>query len=135
MADHHPDHSSQAYSAQRQSQLHTQFRQQQQQQHHLQVPQTQRIYHQDNQGPFSAGIIEDRRAFPSFRGSGSSSNNSSNNSSNIWRTGLHPSSSSSSRGSSSSSRGLSISDILERFSASPEEFVITVLNAKAKEDE
>ncbi|KAF9907887.1 hypothetical protein EC991_010400 [Linnemannia zychae] len=137
MADHHPDHSSQAYSVQRQSQLHTQFRQQQQQQQqhqHLQVPHTQRIYRQDTQGPYSAGVIEDRRAFPSFRGSGSNISNNNGNS-NSGRMGLHQLSSSSSRGSSSSSRGLSISDILERFSASPEEFVITVLNAKAKEDE
>ncbi|KAG0306761.1 hypothetical protein BGZ97_000625, partial [Linnemannia gamsii] len=164
MADHHPDHSSQAYSVQRQAHLHTQFRQQQQQQQqqpqHLQVPHTQRIYRQDNhQGPYSAGVIEDRRAFPMFRDSGRSSNfsnnnnssndssnssnsnssNSSNNnnssSSNSGRTFAHPFSSSSSRGSSTVSRALSISDILERFSASPEDFVITVLNAKAKEDE
>ncbi|KAG0058429.1 hypothetical protein BGZ90_004952 [Linnemannia elongata] len=144
MADHHPDHSSQTYSVQRQSQLHTQFRQPQHQQHqqqpqHLQVPQTQRIYHQDNrQGPYSAGVIEDRRAFPMFRGSGSSSNNAtnSNSNSNGGRTFAHPSSSFTSRGSSSTtSRTLTISDILERFSAAPEEFVMTVLNAKAKEDE
>ncbi|KAF8941164.1 hypothetical protein BGZ47_007479 [Haplosporangium gracile] len=146
MADHHPDHSSQTYSVQKHSQLHTQFRQQQHQQqpHHLQVPQTHRIYHQDNhQGPYSAGVIEDRRAFPMFRGSGSSSNannnnsnNNDNNNSSSGRIFAHPSSSSSSRGSSSTtSRTLTISDILERFSASPEEFVMTVLNAKAKEDE
>ncbi|KAF9934780.1 hypothetical protein FBU30_000074 [Linnemannia zychae] len=134
MADHHPDHSSQAYSVQRQSQLHTQFRQQQHQQQlpHLQVPQSQRIYRHDNQGPYSAGVIEDRRAFPNFRGS------SSGNSSSSVRTA--PRSTSSTRGAATSSSlssksNLSISDILDRFSASPEEFVITVLNAKAKEDE
>ncbi|KAF9540115.1 hypothetical protein EC957_004629 [Mortierella hygrophila] len=145
MADHHPDHSSESYSVQRPSQLHTQFRQQHhhhhQQPQHLQVPQTQRIHHQNNrQGPYSAGVIEDRRAFPMFRGSGSSSSSNntanSNSNSNGGRTFAHPSSSFTSRGSSSTkSRTLTISDILERFSSAPEEFVMTVLNAKAKEDE
>ncbi|KAF9101699.1 hypothetical protein BGX29_005338 [Mortierella sp. GBA35] len=148
MADH-PDHPY-SFSQRQAQQLHNQQQQQQQQQlhptqqlHHHRSQQfqphalqTQRLYHQDNQGPFSAGVIEDRRAFPIFRSSQPQQQQPQQRQQH-QHTFLRQASISHgpTTATTTASRTLSIADILERYSASPEEFVITVLNAKAKEDE
>ncbi|KAF9400146.1 hypothetical protein BGX21_004885 [Mortierella sp. AD011] len=72
-------------------------------------------YNQDIQGPLSAGVIEGHRAFPSFHGSFH------------HRTHQTPAS--------TSYPNLSVADILERYQDANKEFLVSILNAKAKEDE
>ncbi|KAF9359359.1 hypothetical protein BGX34_008419 [Mortierella sp. NVP85] len=92
-------------------------------------------YHQDIHGPLSAGVVEGgHRPFATFHSS-------------PLQHPLHPSSSSSSNSASSiapiaappsapSTRGnLSVTDILERYQDASKEFLVSILNAKAKEDE
>ncbi|KAG0248730.1 hypothetical protein BG011_009974 [Mortierella polycephala] len=136
----HPD-LPQAYSSSQRQQQHSQqphhhhhHRQQQQHaqppthQHKQQQPlhhssQTHRVYQhhsQDIQGPLSAGVIEGHRAFASFRGS----------------LHHHPRQTSSSLTTSSSSYpNLSVADILDRYQDAHKDFLVSILNAKAKEDE
>ncbi|KAF9584600.1 hypothetical protein BGW38_005884, partial [Lunasporangiospora selenospora] len=77
---------------------------------------------QDIQGPLSAGVIEGHRAFPSFHGSLH-----------------HPRQSSSSSTASSSAPmsypNLSVAEILDRYQDAHKDFLVSILNAKAKEDE
>ncbi|KAF9107550.1 hypothetical protein BGX27_008698 [Mortierella sp. AM989] len=72
-------------------------------------------YNQDIQGPLSAGVIEGHRAFPSFHGSFHS------------RTHQAPTP--------TSYPNLSVADILERYQDANKDFLVSILNAKAKEDE
>ncbi|KAF9364605.1 hypothetical protein BGX34_000971 [Mortierella sp. NVP85] len=77
-----------------------------------------RTYHHHNldiQGPLSAGVIEGRRAFPSFHGS--------------LPHGPRQAPTS------TSYPNLSVSDILDRYQDANKDFLMTILNAKAKEDE
>lgn len=133
----HPDHSPHPSS-----QRHHAHQQQHQQHHHRQQPssshqhqpaqqfkphhhssQTQRVYQnysQEIQGPLSAGVIEGHRAFPSFHSS-------------LHHHPRQPSASSSS--SSTSYPNLSVADILDRYQDAHKDFLVSILNAKAKEDE
>ncbi|KAF9936791.1 hypothetical protein BGZ67_002010 [Mortierella alpina] len=107
-----------------------------QSQHHLPHFQVQHRHysHQDIHGPLSAGVVEGgHRAFPSFHSSPFHHPLHSSSSSS------HPSFSSAAIPPPSVSSGakssLSVSDILERYQDANKEFVMSVLNAKAKEDE
>ncbi|KAF9197269.1 hypothetical protein BGZ49_002370 [Haplosporangium sp. Z 27] len=125
----HPDHSPQSYSGSQRQQHHhhhsqsSQHRSQHSQHHQSHYPpsssQSHRIhqhYNQDIQGPLSASVIEGHRAFPSFHG------------------GFHNRSQQQTPAS-TSYPNLSVADILERYQDSNKEFLVSILNAKAKEDE
>ncbi|KAF9283328.1 hypothetical protein BGZ68_005406 [Mortierella alpina] len=124
MVDHQSSSSQRQQHHQSQSQHHPP---------HFQV-QHRHYSHQDIHGPLSAGVVEGgHRAFPSFHSSPfhhplhSSSSSSHPSFSNA---AIPPPSSSSGAKSS-----LSVSDILERYQDANKEFIMSVLNAKAKEDE
>ncbi|KAF9945924.1 hypothetical protein BGZ72_000849 [Mortierella alpina] len=131
--DHSPHPSSQRHhSHQHQHQQHHhrqqlssshQHQQAQQFKPHHHSSQTQRVYQnysQEIQGPLSAGVIEGHRAFPSFHSS-------------LHHHPRQPSASSSS--SSTSYPNLSVADILDRYQDAHKDFLVSILNAKAKEDE
>ncbi|KAG0044593.1 hypothetical protein BGZ83_010182 [Gryganskiella cystojenkinii] len=121
-------------------------------------------HHQDYHGPLSAGVVEGgHRAFPSFHGSlhhpyphslhhshsqtfgSSTSNNNSSSATTASASGSAPTQSLASTSASnnthnnnnsgSSAKSLSVADILERYQDASKDFLVTVLNAKAKEDE
>ncbi|ORZ13859.1 hypothetical protein BCR41DRAFT_355081 [Lobosporangium transversale] len=142
MVDHR-DHSPQPYPSTQRHHLHP--NQQPQQPHHQrpqphqqQRPQHQHLqpphhYHysrtfqghhhnQDIQGPLSAGVIEGHQrafAFPTFH------------SSSLHSRATRPTPPSPPM----SHSNLSVSDILERYQDASQDFLVSILNAKAKEDE
>ncbi|KAF9415849.1 hypothetical protein BGZ76_004739, partial [Entomortierella beljakovae] len=120
----HPERSPQSYSSSQRhqsqySQLpHRSHYSQQSSQSHYSTSHPYRPhqnYNQDIQGPLSAGVIEGHRAFPSFH-SGFRS-----------RTQQTPAT--------TSYPNLSVADILDRYHDANKDFLVSILNAKAKEDE
>ncbi|KAG9319984.1 hypothetical protein KVV02_007990 [Mortierella alpina] len=131
--DHSPHPSSQRHHTHQHQHQHQHHRQQLSSSHqhqqaqqfkpHHHSSQTQRVYQnysQEIQGPLSAGVIEGHRAFPSFHSS-------------LHHHPRQPSASSSP--SSTSYPNLSVADILDRYQDAHKDFLVSILNAKAKEDE
>ncbi|KAF8981068.1 hypothetical protein BGZ46_003305 [Entomortierella lignicola] len=115
MVDH------QSSSSQRQSS--------QQQPHHSHFQaQHRHSYHQDIYGPRSASVVEGR-AFAGFHNHSLLHHPSQSSSSFSSQAVAQSSSTSSSR------QNLSVEDILERYQDASKDFLVSVLNAKAKEDE
>ncbi|KAF8931404.1 hypothetical protein EDD21DRAFT_417616 [Dissophora ornata] len=106
---------------------------QRQQSHHSHFPvQHRHHYHQDIHGPLSAGVVEGgHRAFAGFH---SGPLHHPLHSSHTFSTPATSVTSASSTPA-SSRPALSVSDILERYQDASKDFLVTVLNAKAKEDE
>ncbi|GJJ78875.1 hypothetical protein EMPS_11234 [Entomortierella parvispora] len=147
MADHSAPYSASASSGPPASAQRTHH--QHQHHAHFQVqhrhPLSHHHHHQDYHGPLSAGVVEGgHRAFPSFHGSlrdpypyslhhshSQTFAPSSSTNSNSASTSTAPVPSTSG----SSAKTLSVADILERYQDASKDFLVTVLNAKAKEDE
>ncbi|KAG0348816.1 hypothetical protein BG004_004075 [Podila humilis] len=146
----HPTHSTLPYPSQQRQQQHSSSSHSSHSSHYHPPPRSYRPYshyNQDIQGPLSAGVIEGHRAFPSFHGSfhshhplQSSSLPLSSSTGSVRDASGQSSTSAlthnqSSAPASSSSKNMSVSDILERYQDASKDFLVSVLNAKAKEDE
>ncbi|KAF9918444.1 hypothetical protein BX616_008775 [Lobosporangium transversale] len=106
------------------------------QQHHHPSYQYRQHYHQDIHGPLSASIVEGgHRPFAGFHGGPLHRPLHPASSNSISSTLAVTPLSSTSTSNDPSRPNISVSDILERYHDASKEFLISVLNAKAKEDE